>query len=205
MLKGLRTICAVLLLALTAPLAATAAASAPEDVIAHYHTTILAAMRDAAKLGVQGRFDMLKPVITEDFNLPLMARTAVGSYWDQMSDAQRDAYLKAFSDFSVANYANRFDDYSGERFETLNKSETSRGDTLVNTAIIKSDGEKVLINYLMRKDGDNWRVVDVFLTGSISELATRRSEYTSVIQHNGIDGLITAIQAKTQELMASSK
>jgi phospholipid transport system substrate-binding protein len=122
-----------------------------------------------------------------------------------MSDAQRDAYLKAFSDFSVANYANRFDDYSGERFETLKESETSRGDTLVNTAIIKSDGDKVLINYLMRKDGDAWRVIDVFLTGSISELATRRSEYTSVIQHDGIDGLISAINAKTQELMASAK
>ena len=204
MLKGLRLICASLLLAVAVPFAA-AAASTPQDVIAHYHTTILAAMRDAAKLGVKGRFDMLKPVITEDFNLPVMARIAVGGYWDKMSDAQRDAYLSAFSDFSVANYANRFDDYSGERFETLKESETSRGDTLVNTAIVKSDGDKVLINYLMRKDGDAWRVIDVFLTGSISELATRRSEYTSVIQHDGIDGLISAIKAKTQELMASAK
>ncbi|MGB8274572.1 MAG: ABC transporter substrate-binding protein [Alphaproteobacteria bacterium] len=201
MFKALRAALAALLFATLLPAAAGAAATAPEDVIAHYHTAILAAMRDADKLGIKGRFDLLKPVITEDFNLPVMARATVGAYWDSMTEAQRTGLVEAFSEFSVANFANRFDDYSGERFETLNQKETSRGDIQVNTAIIKSDGDKVLINYLMRKDGDRWRVIDVFLTGAISELATRRSEYTSVIQHNGVDSLLAAIKNKTQELL----
>lgn len=189
---------------LTLPASAADAAAKPEDVIQRYDSVLLDTMREATKLGIKGRYEKLKPEITADFNLPLMARTTVGAYWDSMSDDQRKKFVDAFSRFSVANYANRFDGYSGEQIKVVGTTQTPRGDTLVNTDIVKPDGDKVAINYLMRQDGNNWRVVDVFLSGSISELATRRSEYTSVIQDKGVDGLIQAIEAKTDQLLSGS-
>ncbi|HEX6840514.1 MAG TPA: ABC transporter substrate-binding protein, partial [Stellaceae bacterium] len=67
---------------------------------------------------------------------------------------------------------------------------------LVETRIVKPDGEPVSINYLMRHDGDGWRIGDVYLTGTISELATRRAEFSSVLRSQGVDGLIQALNRK---------
>ena len=74
---------------------------------------------------------------------------------------------------------------------------------LVETRIVKSDGESVSINYLMRRDGDTWRIGDVYLTGTISELATRRAEITSVLRSQGIDGLIQALNRKAPVMARS--
>jgi phospholipid transport system substrate-binding protein len=172
----------------------------PDQVVEHYQDVLLSVMKNARVLGFKGRFETLKPVIFESFNLPFMAHVTVGRHWDKMSEEQRQRFVEAFSNFSVANFANRFDDYSGERFEKIKDMETSRKDILVFTELVKPDGDQVKINYLLRPDGDQWRIIDVYLDSSISELATRRSEYTSVVRKTGIDGLIAAIENKIKEL-----
>jgi phospholipid transport system substrate-binding protein len=58
----------------------------------------------------------------------------------------------------------------------------------------------VHINYLLRSDGAGWRIADVYLNGTISELATRRSEFGSILRAQGIDGLIVALNAKADTL-----
>ncbi len=192
------TLAALLVVALLS--APAPARQAPGQVVEKYHTILLAVMKNADELGFQGRFEALKPVINESFNLPFMARMTVGRYWDKMTDEQRKRLIEAFSDFSVANFAYRFDSYSGQRFETVRDMETRRNDILIFTEIVKPNGDKVRINYLLRGEGNDWRIIDIYLDNSISELATRRSEYVSVIRRNGIEELIDAIKSKTREL-----
>jgi phospholipid transport system substrate-binding protein len=55
----------------------------------------------------------------------------------------------------------------------------------------------VSINYLVR----GGRVIDVYLKGTISDLATRRDEFASVIASGGADGLIKRLQDRTQTLL----
>jgi phospholipid transport system substrate-binding protein len=119
----------------------------PDQVVEHYQDVLLSVMKNARVLGFKGRFETLKPVIFESFNLPFMAHVTVGRHWDKMSEEQRQRFVEAFSNFSVANFANRFDDYSGERFETIKDMETSRKDILVFTELVKPDGDQVKINY----------------------------------------------------------
>jgi phospholipid transport system substrate-binding protein len=76
--------------------------------------------------------------------------------------------------------------------------------TLVETRIVKSDGDPVAINYLMRRNGDVWQIADVYLTGTISELATRRSEFTSILRSQGIDGLIAALNRKAGSIVSAA-
>src|SRR3546814_5674506 len=71
---------------------------------------------------------------------------------------------------------------------------------LVRTRLIKSDGEAVALNYLMRPGDEGWQIVDIFLKGSISELATRRSEYSSVLRREGYDKLIAMLSQKIAHL-----
>lgn len=196
----LKAALAILVLAAGLPAAVVAASRAPMDVIRSFYGTLLKTMQDGPKLGYKGRFEQLMPAIEQTFNIPAMAQASVGSYWDRMSEEQRKGLIAAFHDFTIANYAHSFDDYSGEKFETTSEKETPRNDTIVYSTLVKSDGDKVVLNYLLRQDGDAYKVIDVFLEGSISQLATRRAEYTSLIRQSGVDALIAAIKKKTADL-----
>jgi len=75
----------------------------------------------------------------------------------------------------------------------------STGGTMVTTQIIKSNGEPVSVNYLVRQNG---QIGDVYVDASISELATRRSEFASIMRTQGINGLIAMLNNKAAMLAA---
>ncbi|MDH3596408.1 MAG: ABC transporter substrate-binding protein, partial [Rhodospirillales bacterium] len=84
----------------------------------------------------------------------------------------------------------------GEVFQVLGQEEGLHGTILVVNHLIKSDGEPIAINYLMRQTEGRWRIVDVFLKAKYSELAIKRSEYTSVYKRDGFARLIEIMEAK---------
>ena len=201
MLRRWRVMLAALALAVLVPAGATfAATEAPKQVIEDFYATLLKAMHGGAKLGYQGRYRLLAPSIDKTFDISFMARSSVGSYWDSMSPAQRKGLTDAFRGFTVANYAHAFDDFGGEKFITGSEKTTPRNDVIVYTTLVKSDGGKVALNYLLRDDAGEPKVIDVYLDGAISQLAVRRSEYTSIIREKGLDALIAAINKKAQDL-----
>jgi len=204
MLSRVKALLGALVIVFALPFTAHAGLDAPKAVIESYYAQLLKAMQNAAKLGFKGRFELLRPSVEKTFNVALMAQASVGAYWDTMTSDQRSRLIDAFHDFTIANYAHSFHSYDGEKFVTSDAQEVPRRDNkdiIVNTEIVKSDGDKVAINYLLRLDSDNnYKVIDVYLDGSISQLATRRSEYTSVIREHGIDALIAAIRKKTDAL-----
>ena len=178
------------------------AQAGPTAVVERFHATLIAVMRDARRLGVRGRVEQLRPAMEAAFDLPAMARIAVGPAWAQMAPAQRDAIVAAFSEWSIATYANRFDGYAGETFATQGELELRGGDRLVRTTLNRTGGqEPVLLSYLLRQGGGGWRIVDVYLTGSISELASRRSEFTALLREGGPDRLVAELRRRTATLM----
>lgn len=191
----------LLLCLLLAP--AARAGETPSATVERLNGALLQVMQEAEALGFQGRYDRLAPVLRETFDFPAMARIALGAHWSSVSDAQQEAFTEAFADYSIAVFANRFDGYGGERFEILGTQEARRGAVLVENRIVKSDGEAVAINYLTRPEDDgadgggNWRIVDTILGGTASELAARRSEYSSILRKLGVNALIESLKDKT--------
>lgn len=172
----------------------------PAATIRRFYDVLLATMKQAKQLPFDQRYQRLSPVVTQTFNLPLMSRIAVGPGWAQMSPEQQQRVSGAFSRYTVATYASRFDDYSGERFEVDPEPVNSANGPLVHSRIIKSNGEPVALNYLMRQTGAAWQVIDVYLSGTVSELATRRSEFSSVLQRGGADALVQMLEARAAAL-----
>jgi len=198
MLAGLVAIAGV-----TPGIAAPAVSSAdPSMVVSSLNGNLLAVMQNAQKLGYKGRYAALEPVVRQVFDVSYMTRIAVGSGWATLSADQQTQLTDAFRKFITATYARRFDGYSGEKFVT--DGTKPQGDTtLVTTRLIKSDGEPVVLNYLTREDqgqDGHWQVVDIYLTGTISELATRRSEFASVFRRSGYDGLLQVLQQKVSQI-----
>lgn len=178
-------------------LAAPARAGTPAtQIIETLHEALIGVMKDADRLGYDGRYKTLDPAVRKAFGLPLMAEIAAGQHWKNLTESERTSLVAAFSRFTTASYATRFKGYKGERFEVLGE-QPARGEAVVVRAqLVRSDGEIIPLNYLMRPFADGWRIVDVYLKGSISELATRRSEYSSVIGREGLAVLLARIDER---------
>jgi phospholipid transport system substrate-binding protein len=169
----------------------------PEATIESLNAGLLGAMSQPEGGGYQARFDRLDPLMQSAFDYPLMAQIAVGKYWAEFSEAERARYLELFSDVSVAAAASRFRERPGVGFEVTGTREGPQGGKLVDTLLTVGDGEPRKISYLLKEisPGD-WRAIDVYYDGSISELATKRSEYTSVIKMQGAEALFDSLQKK---------
>ncbi len=173
-------------------------AQQPRAVVEQFHDQLLAVMKNAKTLGFEGRRAKLAPTVERTFDLPFMAQFATAAGWDSMQPQQRAAVVDLFRRMTVSSYAVRFNDYDGEEFSTLDTTETPNKDVLVR-ARLKGTDEDVTIDYLMRATDKGWRIVDVYFM-RISELATRRSEYGSVIRREGVPALIASLEHKVKEI-----
>jgi len=193
---------------LRAVLAATALAvgtayadnASPSATISTFYDALVATMKDGPTLGFNGRSERLSPAIRSAFDLPLMTRLMVGPQWTGLTPEQQRQLVAAFSDFSVAVYASRFEDYSGERFQVDGDPTPSTTGVIVHSKLLKSDGDPVQIDYLMRANERGWQIIDVFLSGTVSELATRRSDFSAVMRRGGAEALVDVLQKKAAQL-----
>jgi len=177
------------------------ARAAGGDTVRGFYDTLLANMRSGPSLGAHGRYARIEPVVRRVFDIPFMTRLAVGPEWASLTEAQRQQVSQAFQRYVAAVYAERFDNYSGEKLQVTGE-QPSAGGTIITSQIVKSNGEPVNVNYLMRQNGGSWQIADVYLNGTISELATRRSEFASILRTRGIDGLIAMLNTKANALSA---
>jgi len=181
-------------------LAAPARAAGPADIIETFYGTLLDVMKNADKLKFDGRYKELKPAIEKAFDLPLMTRLTVGPPWQNVPPDQQRQLVQAFEEFTVSTYANRFDGYSGEKLVVSPEPKKTANGMIVQTQLIKSDGEPVQLNYLMRESNGAWKIIDVFLSGTVSELASRRSEFSAVLRRDGAQGLLHLLEQRSADL-----
>ncbi len=186
-------------LALT-PLPALAQPPAATAVVEQFHAALLDVMRSAQRLGVRGRFERLAPVMAQSFDLAAMARISVGPPWGTFSAADQQALTDAFARWSVATYASRFDGFSGESFATTGTQALPNNDQLVRTQLVRTGGqEPIALSYLLR--GSPPRIVDIYLTGTISELASRRAEFATLIRDGGAARVTQELEVRTRRLL----
>ena len=186
-----------------APRPGLAAPAGGGAIVQGLYDTLLVTMKNGGTLGQSGRFAQLAPVIRRIFDLPLMTRLSVGPTWATLGNAQRQQVIDSFGRYISAIYAERFDSYNGQKLDVTGQEPAPAG-VIVRSRIIKANGEPVEVDYLMHRSGDAWLISDIYLDGSISELATRRSEFAAIIRSQGIGGLIVALNRKADLLTGTT-
>jgi phospholipid transport system substrate-binding protein len=187
--------------ALGATGAAAAAAAQPQAAPQALCDLLLQVMKQGPTLGFAGRVKALEPGLSRDFDLPLTTRLVVGPPWRSMTPDEQQQLVTAFSDYSVAVYASRFKEYSGERFVVDPATDKlASGDVVVHTKLLPKSGDPVQLDYLVRSEADGWRIIDVLLNGTISEMAQRRSEFSSALRDGGAKALTELLRQKTAQL-----
>jgi len=178
---------------------AAALALDPQANVRGFYDTLLNTMKNGRSLGQSGRYARLAPVVDRVFDVPSMTRLAIGSSWASLPPAQQEQLTEAFRHYIAATYADRFDSYSGQQLQVTGERPYN-ADVMVQTRIVKSDGETTTLNYLMRQNQGAWQISDVYLDGTISQLAVQRSEFYSILRRDGIDGLVMALTRKVDLL-----
>ena len=194
-------IAAVLALLCLSAITSPAEAQAAHRIEAYYGQ-LMPTLKAAGSLSVGERDRRFGPAIRSAFDIGTMARLASGPAWSKFSGAQQAAVRDAFARFLVAEYAHQVSDYSGESFvvDPQTSAETRGGGEIVKTKLLQPGGRTVQINYLVR----GGRVIDVYLNGTISDLATRRDEFASILAGGGgADALVKTLRERTESLLSS--
>ncbi len=178
----------------TTSAAASVQAVSPSEVVARLQEALLEVMKKGAQLDYTGRYEKLAPIIKETHDLPAIARVGVGQYWDRLGAAQR-GFIDTFTQLSIAAYASQFDSFSGQQFKWLGEDRLDEDTALVRTLLIQPDDEDIRLDYMLRHRDDRWHIVNVSYDG-ISDLALKRSEYTSVIRRDGVAALLAKMQSQ---------
>jgi len=172
-------------------------AAAVRAPIERLYAALLEVMQQADELGFAGRFAKLEPVVKGTYDLEFMASRVIGRQYQRLEPEQQAIWLETFGRLTISTYADRFDGFDGERLE-IGDVETSRGGTsIVRTVLYPAKDDPVQLDYRMRPNGEGeWRIVDVYLSGTVSELALRRSDYSGVLRSDGFEALRTAVETK---------
>ena len=140
-------------------------------------------------------------LVEKTYNSEKMIRMIIGKEWNEFSQSQKKQIHKVFQEYISLNYNQRFRKINEPNFKINGKKKIGEKYFYVQTPLIIKDQEKVEINYLLNQtEKKEWKIFDVLLAGSISEIATKKSEFSKIIKDKGIDHLIESLKKKNDEL-----
>jgi phospholipid transport system substrate-binding protein len=144
------------------------------------------------------RVARFRELLREDFDVPGIARFVLGRYWNTASEEERREFVKLFEEYVAQAYATRLAEYAGEQFKVTGSRPEGDG-AIVSSQILRPAGSApIKVDWRLTGRNGIYKISDVAVDG-ISMAVTQRSEFASVIQHNGgqIQGLITMLREKT--------
>lgn len=168
----------------------------PEQVIQYLQSSLLHVMQDGEKLGYDGRYKYLEPVIDQSHDVDLIIKTILGAtYWSQLDATQQNLMVETFRQLSIATYAGRFTHHEGEQFRIIEQRDLPRDQVLVRSQLTQSDGGTVNFDYVLHQDQGHWRITNILFDG-VSDLAIKRGEYRAILQRSGFQALIDMLKEK---------
>jgi phospholipid transport system substrate-binding protein len=187
--------------AVMAPMPAFAQTDPAVATVQGFYDALVAQMKKGGP--ARGRYDMLKPAVEKAFDIPGMTAVSVGPGFASLSEADKKALTDAFERMTVASYVKNFDAFHGETFTTEPASiaRPPSTDKLVKSTL-KAGNDTVPFNYRMHQVGTAWKIEDIYLNGTISQMAQRRSDFSATFASGGASGLTKKINALADQQLS---
>lgn len=138
-------------------------------------------------------------------NLDAVAKFVIGKYAKRFSDEEMEAYLATFREYALAVYEFYFNEYRGRDVKVVGSTDRNARDSIVDTEIVRADGQELEVRWRVLNRGGKYQVVDVALNaeGNLIWLAIeQQAQFLSILdQNNGSsDALIAKINSMTADL-----
>jgi phospholipid transport system substrate-binding protein len=135
-------------------------------------------------------------LVMSSIDMNLISKFVLSRYWKTASDQQKISYLNAFEEYFISSYANKLDQYSGEKIVIVS-SEAAKKFVIVKSNIVRdgADTLKIELNWrLLTRDGQT-KIIDLSIEG-ISLIVAQREEFQSFLSNNNedLDALINRLK-----------
>jgi phospholipid transport system substrate-binding protein len=141
--------------------------------------------------------DQLTQLFLKKVDTTWMSRFVLGHHWRNTEAQKRDQYQELYKKFLIMSYVPRFREYTDQRIELRNTRSDGSQEYLVETRILSSDtAQPIRVDYKIRFSKGEYKIFDVIAEG-VSLIGVQRSDFSSIIARNGVDGLIKALEQKT--------
>ena len=140
-------------------------------------------------LSAADRQTKFKTLFVSAFDAAAIARFVLGRHWKELSDNRRPKFMETFTEYVAALYATQFSQYQGQTLKVTGSKAVGEGDTEVDSVIKQPNNPTALnVQFRVRQSDGGYKVIDVAVN-NVSLIITKRSEFNSIIQSEGIDGL----------------
>lgn len=140
--------------------------------------------------------------IQAEADLDRLGRLVLGRHWWEASENQRAEYQLLFRDLMLRKFAGHLGTYAGgdvgaaeSAFRILGSQQVSEHDILVRSEVRPAEREPLQVSWRLRQRDTSPAIIDVVVEG-ISLLVTQRSEFGTVIERQGMDGLLSELRAR---------
>jgi phospholipid transport system substrate-binding protein len=187
-------------------LAAPARAGAPLDQLRAQIDRVLKVLDDPdMKKETRGRDRRLavRKIADDIFDFQETAKRSLARHWLIRTAAERDEFVRLFSDLLERSYISKIELYGGEKIAYL--GDVLDGDqAMVRTRIVTKGGAEVPIEYRMLKKAERWLVYDVNIEG-VSLVANYRTQFNKIIQTSSYAELVKKMKVKQDEFIETTK
>ena len=133
-----------------------------------------------------------------------MTRMAVGRAWRSASAEQRNALIAQFRTLLLRTYSGALSKVTDHKasLRPSHGQDPNATDVVVRTQVAPSQGEPIGLDYRLEKTDAGWKIYDLNILG-VWLVDNYKNEFSSILNQDGIDGLIRTLTQKNQKLAAS--
>ena len=181
-----------------APAAPASAEQGPTEVVQNAANGMLgdldkdreAYRRDPAKVG-----QLVDKYLLPHFDTAFSAQLVLGKFWRTATPEQRQHFIDAFYHSLLTNYGSALAEFTSDRLKIYpTKVEPDATRATVRTEVKRDNGDRVSVNYYLRKTPQGWKAWDVVIDG-ISYVNSYREDFGPQIEQQGIDSVIKRLEA----------
>ena len=128
------------------------------------------------------------------FDFTEMSRRALGRHWADRTEAEREEFVRLFTDLMARSYIGKIDRYAGEAIaytgERVNGDEAS-----VQSQVVTAKGSQIPVEYRLHRVNESWSAYDVFIE-NVSLVGTYRSQFDRIIKTESFADLLRRLREK---------
>ena len=131
--------------------------------------------------------DKFTNLVMSAIDLNLISQFVLSKTWKSATNDQKERYISAFKKYFINSYANKLDQYSGEKILVTGSEEAGKY-VIVDSNIIREGTNTLKINLkwrLLNTNGDI-KIIDLNIEG-ISLVIAQREEFQSFLTNNNSD------------------
>lgn len=145
--------------------------------------------KDPAKTGA-----LVDKYLLPHFDTETSAKLVLGLAWRNATPDQRKRFIDAFYHSLIINYGSALTDFTADRLKVFpSKVDAAADRATVRTEIKRDNGDRVPINYVMRKTPQGWKAIDVQIEG-ISYVKSYHDDFGAQIDQQGLDAVISRLE-----------